>query len=302
MCYSIFVYNIQTHKQMFSILNFKEVKNMKVVVVASKKGGPGKSTVATNLAEELSHFAPTMLIDGNMQGDASKCFKYQKNDEGETVDISSPDNCFENIFFKKSVTPLNVKPNLDLLIATENLRHVTEVIAKQKNNSTIFKRWLKKQKLSDYYGYIVIDTHNSDDDLLDNFFLAADIILAITTPGRDEMDGALGVYQKAEELRNDDNLLDDNDEPYMTASIAFVGNLLKGSKNTQTKEYLEKTKDNPLFIANFWERNIFRDAASENTTIFEIANRSKYSGESFKKFFKKTQEAFLAIKEAIDAA
>ena len=179
---------------------------------------------------------------------------------------------------------------------------MTEVIAKQKNNSTIFKRWLKKQKLSDYYGYIVIDTHNSDDDLLDNFFLAADIILAITTPGRDEMDGALGVYQKAEELRNDDNLLDDNDEPYMTASIAFVGNLLKGSKNTQTKEYLEKTKDNPLFIANFWERNIFRDAASENTTIFEIANRSKYSGESFKKFFKKTQEAFLAIKEAIDAA
>ena len=275
---------------------------MKVVVVASKKGGPGKSAVATNLAEELSHFAPTMLIDGNMQGDASKCFKYQKNEEGETVDISSPDNCFENIFFKKSVTPLNVKPNLDLLIATENLRHVTEVIAKQKNNSTIFKRWLKKQKLSDYYGYIVIDTHNSDDDLLDNFFLAADIILAITTPGRDEMDGALGVYQKAEELRNDDNLLDDNDEPYMTASIAFVGNLLKGSKNTQTKEYLEKTKDNPLFIANFWERNIFRDAASENTTIFEIANRSKYSGESFKKFFKKTQEAFLAIKEAIDAA
>ena len=291
---------------MFSILKFKEVKNMKVVTITSLKGGVGKSAIASNLADFLSYYGRTLLIDANQQSDSSKRFIYKENKQGNKIDVSSDENRFENIFNGKSVTPLTVKDNLDILIATKDFQNVNKIISEQENPSLIFRKWLRRQKLGQYYDYVIVDTHNTKDSILKNFFLASDLLLAPTGADSDEVSGAVDAYDFAEVLRNDPNLQNDMDEPYMTAGFAFVGTRLlngkDGSGNNQTKEFLKETKDNPLFIANIYDRNIFRDAASENTTIFAISNRSKYSGKSYERYFKKTQEAFLAIKNAIDAA
>ena len=77
-------------------------------------------------------------------------FVHQENEEGEIVNISSEENLFENIFRKKPVVPLTVKDNLDLLVATKSLKEVEDHIEhKERKSPLIFKRWLKRSKLSD---------------------------------------------------------------------------------------------------------------------------------------------------------
>ena len=280
---------------------------MKVVTITSLKGGVGKSAIATLLADYLAYYGRVLLIDANRQGDTTKRFVYQENEKGEVVNISSEENLFENIFRKKPVVPLTLKENLDLLVATKSLKEVEDHIEhKERKNPQIFKRWLKRSKLSDYYDYVVIDTHNSEGVLLDSFYLASDLLIAVAGAGRDEMDGAISVYNRAEALKNDDNLVNDDDEPIMKAKIVFVGNLLKSGGGVTginaTNDYLDKTKDNELFITNIWDRNIFRDAKDENKTVFDIMKRSKYRDKSYEKYFAKLQESLETIKNNIDIA
>ena len=280
---------------------------MKVVTITSLKGGVGKSAIATLLADYLAYYGRVLLIDANRQGDTTKRFVYQENEKGEVVNISSEENLFENIFRKKPVVPLTVKENLDLLVATKSLKEVEDHIEhKERKNPQIFKRWLKRSKLSDYYDYVVIDTHNSEGVLLDSFYLASDLLIAVAGAGRDEMDGAISVYNRAEALKNDDNLVNDDDEPIMKAKIVFVGNLLKSGGGitgiNATNDYLDKTKDNELFITNIWDRNIFRDAKDENKTVFDIMKRSKYRDKSYERYFAKLQESLETIKNNIDIA
>jgi stage 0 sporulation protein J len=280
---------------------------MKVVTITSLKGGVGKSAIATLLADYLAYYGRVLLIDANRQGDTTKRFVYQENEKGEVVNISSEENLFENIFRKKPVVPLTVKENLDLLVATKSLKEVEDHIEhKERKNPQIFKRWLKRSKLSDYYDYVVIDTHNSEGVLLDSFYLASDLLIAVAGAGRDEMDGAISVYNRAEALKNDDNLVNDDDEPIMKAKIVFVGNLLKSGGGVTginaTNDYLDKTKDNELFITNIWDRNIFRDAKDENKTVFDIMKRSKYRDKSYERYFAKLQESLETIKNNIDIA
>lgn len=280
---------------------------MKVVTITSLKGGVGKSAIATLLADYLAYYGRVLLIDANRQGDTTKRFIYQENEKGEVVNISSEENLFENIFRKKPVVPLTVKENLDLLVATKSLKEVEDHIEhKERKNPQIFKRWLKRSKLSDYYDYVVIDTHNSEGVLLDSFYLASDLLIAVAGAGRDEMDGAISVYNRAEALKNDDNLVNDDDEPIMKAKIVFVGNLLKSGGGVTginaTNDYLDKTKDNELFITNIWDRNIFRDAKDENKTVFDIMKRSKYRDKSYERYFAKLQESLETIKNNIDIA
>ena len=280
---------------------------MKVVTITSLKGGVGKSAIATLLADYLAYYGRVLLIDANRQGDTTKRFVYQENEKGEVVNISSEENLFENIFRKKPVVPLTVKENLDLLVATKSLKEVEDHIEhNERKNPQIFKRWLKRSKLSDYYDYVVIDTHNSEGILLDSFYLASDLLIAVAGAGRDELDGAISVYNRAEALKNDDNLVNDDDEPIMKAKIVFVGNLLKSGGGVTginaTNDYLDKTKDNELFITNIWDRNIFRDAKDENKTVFDIMKRSKYRDKSYERYFAKLQESLETIKNNIDIA
>ena len=82
---------------------------MKIITITSLKGGVGKSAIATLLADYLAYHGRVLLIDANRQGDTTKRFVYQENEEGEIVNISSEENLFENIFRKKPVVPLTVK-------------------------------------------------------------------------------------------------------------------------------------------------------------------------------------------------
>ena len=299
-------FGILTQKDKHNLI-FQEYNIMKVVTITSLKGGVGKSAIATLLADYLAYYGRVLLIDANRQGDTTKRFVYQENEKGEIVNISSEENLFENIFRKQPVSPLTVKDNLDLFVATKSLKEVEDYIEhKERKSPLIFKRWIKRSKLSEYYDYVIIDTHNSEGILLDSFYLASDLLIAVAGSGRDEMDGAIGVYSRAEALKNDDNLVNDDDEPIMKAKIVFVGNLLKSGGGvhgiTATNEYLDKTKDNELFITNIWDRNIFRDAKDENKTVFDIMKRSKYRDKSYERYSSKLKESLETIKNSIDVA
>ena len=43
---------------------------MKTIVILNLKGGVGKTTIATNLAYELSNVGDTLLIDADKQGNS----------------------------------------------------------------------------------------------------------------------------------------------------------------------------------------------------------------------------------------
>ena len=91
---------------------------MKIATLTSLKGGVAKTAIGVTEATYLSFFGRVLFIDANPQKDASRKFIYKKDEDGNLVDISSPENCFENIFFGKPVVPLNVIMIISSLIPT----------------------------------------------------------------------------------------------------------------------------------------------------------------------------------------
>lgn len=60
------------------------VKEKKIITVANSKGGPGKTTIATNLAVEFSHDGHrVLLVDADVQGSSLKFRKVRKKRQVE---------------------------------------------------------------------------------------------------------------------------------------------------------------------------------------------------------------------------
>ena len=109
---------------------------MKVISYVVDKGGGGKTYPVNHYCSLLCLFGRVWLLMETLRMDTSRQFIYKKNEEGELVDTSSPENCFD-IFYGKPVTPLNVRENLDILIAPHSLRELNKILGDESENTMV---------------------------------------------------------------------------------------------------------------------------------------------------------------------
>jgi chromosome partitioning protein len=143
---------------------------MKTIVVSNRKGGTGKTTTSVNLAAELSKNHSVLLIDFDTQGHSSIGVGCAGVDE----------NGAHSIFFGKTLSETflpTVLPNLTLSPALEMFD-----VYEYADLSGMLKNRFKREKISEFFDYCIIDTAPTYDALLKNSLEVADAVIIPVVP------------------------------------------------------------------------------------------------------------------------
>lgn len=142
----------------------------KVIAFCNRKGGVGKTSIATVIAYEFARFGKrTLLIDLDPQANSSA--KYIDNYE----DIEGiTEVLIRQIDIKNSIRKTEAHKNLDIITSKIELDEVVEYM-QMKSQIAILKRQIEDIK-SDY-DIIILDTNPSIPIMLRNCVYASDLII-----------------------------------------------------------------------------------------------------------------------------
>lgn len=167
---------------------------MKVITVGVQKGGPGKTSVAANLAGVLSTLdLRTLVIDLDSQAQLAGAVGAQElleyDDEGNLLNLSSAHLLAPGRGGKVALADVVIRTpfeNLDLVPASTELEQARREL---ENNPAMGLRALEKALSPEAmaeadldYDWIVIDTSPKLDMLLDNALVASDYVLPVMAP------------------------------------------------------------------------------------------------------------------------
>lgn len=143
---------------------------MKCIVVSNRKGGSAKTTTAVSLASELAKDNAVLLIDFDTQGHATLGVGANISENNGAHSIFLGRNLSETFLHSVSEN-LTVSPALSFFDVYEysDLRGV-------------LKNRFKKEKIADFFDYVIIDTAPTFDALLKNALEVADTIVIPFVP------------------------------------------------------------------------------------------------------------------------
>ena len=143
----------------------------KIISLANKKGGVGKTTTAVNLAAYCADFGKrVLLVDVDSQGNATTGFGFSKSALKKSVyNVLIEDDTAEN-----NILPTQVKL-LDLLPANIDLTGAEVELVHKRDREKILKNAL--DKIRNDYDYIFIDCPPSLGLITINAWVASDSVL-----------------------------------------------------------------------------------------------------------------------------
>ncbi len=143
---------------------------MKTILVSNRKGGSAKTTTAVNLATELAKTHSVLLIDFDTQGHASIGVGSAPLEEGGA----------HSIFFGRTLSENFVPTVLDNLTLAP--AHALFDVYEYSDLRGVLKNRFKKEKISDFFDYCIIDTAPTFDALLKNSLEVADVVVIPFVP------------------------------------------------------------------------------------------------------------------------
>lgn len=164
---------------------------MQMVVIASEKGGVGKTTTAVQLAEGLALTGrPTVLIDLDQQANATQTLL------GHTPSLQAltvADLLVDDTLALNSVVQPTRTPGLRLLPANKNLIAADDRVRTQPGGDGALARRLAELPAST--AYAVIDLAPGTTRLHVAALRAATTIIIPVIPGQYELQGLMGLHQ-----------------------------------------------------------------------------------------------------------
>ena len=148
----------------------------KTILFGIKKGGAGKTTIATNQAVLFSQKGKTLLIDLDPQGNSSLYFGFDPNG---VKSISKLIDAKENKLnlLKDYVLNLSSKglENLDILASNADLN--TQIVLNQKDTYNKIFNTIAEIANSDKYDYVLIDTKPAWNPLIAKLISGVDVFV-----------------------------------------------------------------------------------------------------------------------------
>ena len=177
---------------------------MKIVTIATLKGGTGKTTIAFNMAGILAETKRVLIIDADPQCNISSDVGINIADQSlKTIrEIFSNRKLNPNEIIIKS--PIKELPNLDIIGSSIKLTATELQLVSRAGRELILQHYIEYNiEVFKEYDYIIIDTNPSMGIVNQNAFFVADNILLITDVSYNGIQGAELFMYLWEEARND---------------------------------------------------------------------------------------------------
>jgi len=143
---------------------------VKTIVISNRKGGSAKTTTAVNLASELAKKGSVLLLDFDTQGHASIGVGAAPSD------VLGVHSIFTGKTLSESFIP-TVHDNLTLSPALEFFD-----VYEYSDLRGVLKSRFKREKISEFFDYCIIDTPPTFDALLKNSLEVADAVVIPFVP------------------------------------------------------------------------------------------------------------------------
>lgn len=188
---------------------------MKIITMATLKGGSGKTMNTFNIAGILAETKKVLLIDVDPQCNLSSNCGVNVADK----DLKSVKDIFDNtpknqpkladVIYK---APIKELPNLDIIPSSIQLFRTEMNMASKSNREHILDNYIRVnvEYLDDYYDYVFIDTNPSMSIININAFFVADEIILSSDVSTNSISGAelfCALWdERREELYKEDNV------------------------------------------------------------------------------------------------
>lgn len=167
---------------------------MKIVSFVNRKGGVGKSTIASQIAFGLAYVGfKTLLVSADSQNDSIKLLGKSKSEFKDSKGILS-------FFNDEGIEKISISENLDV-VSSESLSKINRTLNQLKRLDVKFSK--KLLELSEGYEYIIIDTSPSDSTYNDQIMIHSHHIIVPLELSDLAVDAVREVLDYMEELEED---------------------------------------------------------------------------------------------------
>lgn len=220
---------------------------MNTICLMNNKGGVGKTTTTINVAYCLSKKAKVLIIDCDSQSNLSNSFG-----------ITEPSISVYDLFKRKSVKPINVRKNLDIIPSTGDFAGADLIIQNEFARELILKKQLNEFK--ELYDYVFIDCPPSLNLVTINALSASDYVIIPVEASAFSMSGVSSMIEFTTSIKE-----------MINPDINILGLLI----TKYDKRLKLATKILKQIEEKGWERAFFKTKIRINTTIAASQDEQK---------------------------
>ena len=265
---------------------------MKIIVVAMKKGGVGKSSVVFNLADYLTVVKKKKVLIIDCDESCNLTFSYPEI-------VGGVGSAFE-LFTNEYVEVGKVNDKLDLIKGSELLNDDELNLNKENvyDYQKLFDRFMFDYTVKDIdfenkYDYVLIDTHNDESVLTLNCLVVADIVLGVSEPSRNGYRAWFKLQNAITRIKNKIKNKTYYDivkaQPYIIANkVKFVANNMP----TSSRIFLESVENDDNFLGIIPDKELIASSLLTNQGIFSLKEQDPKLAEKNKAFYQNIENLF----------
>jgi chromosome partitioning protein len=270
-------------KQDLNRINIRRVKedSMKIITVNIHKGGTGKTTLSYNLADYLAQKSKVLVLDMDKSRNLTNLYFGLKNfDEKHSI---------VGLYNGLEVQPLLVKKNLDVIVGSTATKELKKELLNRRQREILFFKWIG-QNISwlSSYDYVIIDTENAQDDLVENAVIASDLVVGVAQASDNSVIAINALKHYIQEINQDYEMAD--------VKLAIVGNeidtIRRANQSKASKEFLELMKDSAHYAGSIQHR----ECMNHPKTIFEQARENPRFAKQHQEFIQSLSDILERIK------
>lgn len=224
----------------------------KIITIANRKGGVGKTTTAINLGAILQDKGYKVLyVDLDKQADTSKNLQADLTIKGSYDILANKEQALD---VAQVIENGDTKVSHNVIVANEKLSSIPSLL-----NGVIDAEYILKESLesiSEYVDFIIIDTPPNIDIITHNALTCSDYVIITSLASVFSLDGAKNLLDSINSIkkRKNPNLI--------------IGGILLTNYNKQTilANDIRETLNN---LANKYGSKVYKTYIRKNTTLEE---------------------------------